>query len=95
MGHVPFGPTIRPSVLIGSVTDVPSVPLQVKDNAPRCPTSATTPTSCSYGSTITGICLILVAQRLVPQERKEVREVMALVVQEEESGLRLKAAVDT
>jgi hypothetical protein len=39
--------------------------------------------------------LILVAQRLVPQERKEVREVMALAVQEEESGLRLKAADDT
>jgi hypothetical protein len=94
MGHVPFGPTIRPSVLFGSVTDVPSVPLQVKDNATRCPSSATT-TSCSYGLTITGICLILVAQRLVPQERKEVREVMALAVQEEESGLRLKAADDT
>ena len=66
----------------------------VKDNEPRCPAFSTT-TSCSYGLTITGTCLILVAQRLVPQERKEVREVMALAVQEEESGLRLKAADDT
>ena len=49
----------------------------------------------SFGLTITGRCLILVAQRLVPQERKVVREVMALAVEAEESGLRLKAADDT